>query len=226
MSARRNDSGRLNSSGNYSLKTNIPYWFTCLVWKYTGMGMSEKAKIRLAFLEFYKIVRDVSVVCKSFKISRTTFYKWQGRFNPKELKSLEEKSKAPKTKRQGLLTLKEKEVLKRYREKYIRIGKMKLSVMYKNEHNVKYSPHQFQKIIEKYNLYFDKAKKDKIRTKRDKGRGRVKIRVHQVNPKGIVSTKKPYFFCVDSIVLCLPWGIKRYILTAYDYFHEPVSKLH
>lgn len=109
MSAGRRDRNRLNSAGNYSLKTNIPYWFTCFVWKYSGMGMSEKARLRLAFLEFYQIVPDVSVVCRSFKISRTTFYKWQDRFDPNNLKSLEDCSRTPKTKRQGILTFEEEQ---------------------------------------------------------------------------------------------------------------------
>lgn len=34
------------------------------------------AKIRLAYLEFYRKVRDVRVVCRAFNISRQCFFKW------------------------------------------------------------------------------------------------------------------------------------------------------
>jgi transposase len=221
MSASRRDRNRLNSSGSYSLKSNLPYWFTKFVWNKPNMGgVTEKAKLRLAFLEFYQVVKDVSVVCKAFKISRTTFYKWKDRFDTNDLRSLEDESKAPHTKREGILTFRQEQDLVKFRQDHIRQGKVKLSVMYKNKYGVKYSAHQFQKVIEKYNLYFDKVKAEEVRTKKDKGRGNKKIRIDEVNPKDFVTDEKPFFFATDTIVLYLPWGIKRYIITAYDHFHK------
>ena len=221
MSGVRRDKNRLNSSGNYSLKNNLPYWFTKFAWNKPNMGdVSEKAKFRLAFLEFYKIIGDVSVVCRSFKISRTTFYKWKSRFNPHNLQTLEDYPKTPKTKRKGILTPAEEQSLVNFRKRYIKQGKVKLSIMYKNEYGIKYSPHQFQRVIEKYNLYPNKVKAEKIRTKKHKNRGRRKIRIHEVNPESFTNSQRPFFFATDSIVLYLPWGIKRYILTAYDHFHK------
>jgi len=181
--------------------------------------LSFQAKTRLAFLEFHKEIRDVSVVCRAFKISRETFYKWRKRYNPSDLSSLEDKPKTPKTKRTDILSFTKQQELKKYREKYIKQSKIKLAKMWQEEYKENVSSWQFQKVIEKYELYFDKIKTRKIKMKKDKNRGAKKIRINTINPSDCVSKDKPFFFCCDSIVLYLPWG-KRYILTAVDYFNR------
>ena len=181
--------------------------------------LSGKAKSRLAFIEFNNQVRDVSLTCKVFKISRETFYKWNKRYDPHYLRSLEDKSKAPLTRRKGILTYAEKQTLKAYREKYIRIGKVKLSKMYFNEFQKTFSSWQFQKVIESNNLYYDKIKVKKLKLKKDRNKGAKKVRINTVNPKDYISLDRPFFIAVDTIVLYLPWG-KRYIVTALDHFNR------
>ena len=181
--------------------------------------LSPVAKTRLAFLEFYKEITDVSVVCRAFKISRETFYKWKKRYNPADLSSLEDLPKTPQTKRTDMLSFTKQQELKKYREKYIKQGKIKLAKMWQEEYRENISSWQFQKVIEKYELYHDKIKAKKLKIKKDRYRGAKKIRINTINPKDYVSADKPFFFCCDSIVLYLPWG-KRYILTAVDYFNR------
>jgi transposase InsO family protein len=72
-------------------------------------------------------------------------------------------------------------------------------------------------VIEKYNLYYDAKKAGRIRTKKNKNRGKKKLKIHEVNPRDYLSKKKPFFFCCDTIVLYLPGGLKRYVLTAVEY---------
>lgn len=181
--------------------------------------LSPQGKTRLAFLEFHKEIKDVSVVCKAFKISRETFYKWKRRFDSNDLSSLEDKPKTPKTKRKGILSFEKEQDLKKYREKYIKQSKIKLSYMWQDEYKEKISSWQFQKVIEKYELYPDKEKVKKLKIKKDRNRGAKKIRINNINPKDYISKDKPFFFCCDSIVLYLPWG-KRYIITAIDHFNR------
>jgi len=217
---KRNDKNLLNSAGSFSLRYNLPYYFLKSRARRIYMGeLTSEAKTRLAFLEFYKEVKDVTLVCKAFKISRQTFYKWQKRFNPQNLSSLENQSRAPKERRQGKLSFKEELKLKEFRERYIRQGKIKLSIMYEREFGEKFSSWQFQKVIKKYQLYYDKARIEKIRTKKKKNLLFKKVRINEVNPKDYILKEKPFFFCLDLIVLYLPWG-KRYILTAIDYFKK------
>jgi len=181
--------------------------------------LSSEAKIRLAYLEFYKQVRDVTVVCRAFNISRQTFYKWQKRFNFSDLSSVENQSPTPKTKREGKLSFKKELDLKSFRERYIRQGKIKLSIMYEKEFGEKISSWQFQRVIQKYQVYYDKIKAESLRTKKKQNQLKKKLRVGEVKPQDYITGDKPFLFCTDTIILYLPWG-KRYILTAVDYLHK------
>ena len=216
---RRRDKDRLNSAGSFSLRYNLPYYFIKSTRRYMG-DISEKAKLRLAFIEFYKTIKDVSLVCKTFKISRPTFYKWYHRYQPNNLKGLEDQLKTPKHKRITTLPWDKEIRIKKLREEHLCLGKDKLKRMYERKYGEPVSFNHIQYVIQKYKLYYDKEKAAKIRTKRLRNKGAKKIRINQVNPKDFLTKDKPFFFCVDAIVLYLSWGIKRYIFTAVDYFHK------
>ena len=212
-------SGRLSDSGSYSITYNLPYWFLRRGRQYSeGMGISPTAQTRLAMLEFYYQIRDAAAACNAFKISRKNFYKWRNRYEQsgKQLSSLEDQSTAPHTKRIVELSFADEMKIKRLREKYIRLGKMKLQVLYKKEYGEYMSCDHIQYVIRKYQLYYDVVKVQKMKHKRDTRRGAHKIRIHTINPHDYITEDKPFFFCCDTIVLYLPYGIKRYIVTAVE----------
>jgi transposase InsO family protein len=182
-------------------------------------NLSPIAQSRLAMIEFYHQIRDITVVSKAFKISRKTFYKWLDRYESsgKSLSSLEDRSRAPKKQRTINLTFEEEMNIKHLREKHIKLSKTKLQILYKKKHLQYMSQHHIQYVIEKHNLYFDSIMAAKNRSKKDKRRGAKKLRINEVNPRKYLTTDKPFFFCCDTIVLYLPYGIKRYILTAIEY---------
>jgi len=181
--------------------------------------LSSVAQTRLAMIEFYYQVKNVSVVCLSFKISRKTFYKWLNRYESsgKKLSSLENLPKIPITKRKRILDFSTEIKIKHLREKYIRLGKVKLQKIFKRKYGEYISQSHISYVIQEYNLYYDPVKVARIRTKKIKGRGAKKVRINKINPKDYLSNEKPFFFCLDTIVLYLPYGIKRYILTAIEY---------
>ena len=72
-------------------------------------------------------------------------------------------------------------------------------------------------VICKYNLHYDPVFAKRVRSKKIKGKGAKKIRINNVNPNDYLSQSKPFFFATDTIVLYLPYGIKRYILTAIEH---------
>lgn len=182
-------------------------------------NISEKAQQRLTMIEWHYQVQDVSVTCRLFKISRKTFYKWLARYKKsgKQLTSLEDQSKAPHKKRLVILSFKQEMDIKHLREQYIRLGKKKLQILYQKKYDTFISQHHIQYVIQKYNLYYDPAKNNTIRSKKMKNKGAKKIRINEVNPKDYLTENKSFFFCCDTIVLYLPYGIKRYIVTAVEY---------
>lgn len=211
--------GIFGGGGTYSITYNLPYYFYKLS-KYIFMGeLSYKAKIRLAAIELYYRVKNVSLVCRLFNLSRKTFYKFLKRFEKsgRRLFLLEDLPKTPKQKRKTTLDIKTELDIKHLREKYQTIGKKKLQILFQKEYGYFVSQNHISYVIKKYNLYFDIKKAKRIRTKKMKNKGIKKIRINKVRPKNFISKNKPFFFCCDTVVLYLPDGVKRYILTAIEY---------
>lgn len=210
--------GKLSSSGSYSITYNLPYWLLKFAKAHPMGEMSFQAKQRLSMLEFFYQVRDASVAARTFKMSRKSLYKWRTRYEKsgKQISSLEDVSKAPHTRRKVQLSFTEEMNIKCLRKQHIRLSKTKLQILYRRKHNVFMSQHHIQHVIEKHNLYYDSITTKRRSLKRTKGRGAKKIRINEVNPHDYVSPQKPFFFCTDTIVLYLPYGIKRYVLTAIE----------
>ena len=211
--------GLLSGAGTYSLTYNLPYWFYKFVNQHHMGNISIKAQQRLAMIEFYYQIQDAAATSNLFKTSRKTFYKWLTRYEKrgKSLASLEDESRAPYTKRSVVLSYEAAMQIKHLREAYIRLGKKKLQILYLKRHQQYISQHHIQYVIEKYQLYYDPVKAKQIRTKKNQERGARKIRVTQVNPYNYTTEDKPFFFATDTIVLYLPYGIKRYIVTAVEW---------
>jgi len=212
-------SGKLNNAGTFSLTYNLPYWFYKFM-KGRFMGeISPQAQLRLSMIEFYYQVKNATVASTTFKVSRKTFYKWFARYQAsgKSLSSLEDKPKVPIVRRKTNLNFNTELKIKHLREKYVRLGKVKLQKLFKTEHSQYVSQSHITYVITKYNLYFDPVKAKNIRSKKIKGKGAKKIRINKTNPNNYLSSTKPFFFCTDTIVLYLPYGIKRYILTAVEH---------
>ena len=212
-------SGKLSDAGSYSITYNLPYRFYKFVKAYPMGEISSTAQLRLSAIEFFYQIRNVSVVCKSFNISRKSFYKWRLRYETsgKRLSSLENISKAPKSKRNINLDFKTELDIKHLRLKYIRLGKVKLQKLFKDEYGYYISQSHISYVIQKHNLYFDSVTAKRIRSKKIKGRGHKKLRINEVNPSDYLTPTKPFFFTTDTIVLYLPYGIKRYIITAVEH---------
>ncbi len=98
------------------------------------LGLSKQAKQRLKWFDhYYSHGQNARLTCRYFGISPQTFYRWKRRYNPHNLKSLEDRSHRPKHLRrptwspglvQAVLTL---------REQYPRWGKDKLVVLLRQE---------------------------------------------------------------------------------------------
>ena len=65
-----------------------------------GEELSRGARVRLAWMNFYRGCDNVTHTCRHFGISRETFYRWQRRYDPYDLTTLEERSHCPQRRRQ------------------------------------------------------------------------------------------------------------------------------
>ena len=84
---------------------------------------------RLKWMDHYAAHRNAALTCRYFGISRQTFYRWKGRYNPRSLSSLEERSHKPKRLRQTSWSRELALAVLHLREQYPRWGKDKLAVL-------------------------------------------------------------------------------------------------
>jgi len=70
--------------------------------------------------------RNAALTCRYFGISRQTFYRWRGRYHPKRLASLEDRSRRPRRGRHPTWSVELAVAVQELRESYPRWGKDKL----------------------------------------------------------------------------------------------------
>lgn len=99
-----------------------------------GQDLSRAAKQHLAWLDYYRTHgRNAALTCRYFGISRQTFYRWQRRFDPHALTTLEPRSHRPHHVRQPTWSRDVVQAVVRLREQYPRWGKDKLVVLLRRQ---------------------------------------------------------------------------------------------
>jgi transposase InsO family protein len=179
--------------------------------------LTDKAQLKLEWIIFYytRGKLNAKLTAETFGICRKTFHKWLSRFDEKNLKTLEEQSKAPNNVRKRDISPWQESRIIKLRLAHIRWGKMKLQRRYIKIYGEYISSWKIQKVIEERNLYYDKQRIVKRRQKRLKGQPRNRI------TKLPVSKDINYLWHVDTVILTMTAGGYRYLLTGID----EVSKL-
>ena len=87
------------------------------------------ARQRLKWMDHYHTNRNAALTCRYFGISRQTFYRWNGRYNHRDLSSLEERGHRPARLRKPTWSLELALAVLHLREQYPRWGKDMLVVL-------------------------------------------------------------------------------------------------
>jgi transposase len=96
--------------------------------------LSKQAKQRLEWFDYYRSHgNNARLTCRYFGISPKTFYRWKRRYDPYNLRSLEDRSRRPKHLRQPTASPELVEAVLRLREKYPRWGKDKIVILVREE---------------------------------------------------------------------------------------------
>lgn len=101
--------------------------------KHIPPNLSPKEKDKLRAISLMMETRDAGLVCRIFGMSRATLYRWLERFDPKDLTSLREKSRRPKSLRKPFWTSDLVNAVKRLRQQYPRWSKDKLAILLETE---------------------------------------------------------------------------------------------
>ena len=95
-----------------------------------AIDLSQKARHRLRWFDYYRAHgNNGALTCRYFGISRQTFYRWKRRYDPGDLKSLEDGSHRPHRRRRPTWTAPLVESVLALRRQYPRWGKDKLVVL-------------------------------------------------------------------------------------------------
>jgi len=98
------------------------------------VGLSKKARQRLKWFDYYDSHNhNARLTCRHFDVSPQTFYRWKGRYNPRNIASLEDHSHRPRHLRQPTYSVELIKAVLRLREEYPRWGKDKLVVLLHRE---------------------------------------------------------------------------------------------
>jgi putative transposase len=182
-------------------------------WRYWAdrLNLSTSARLRLEWMIFYFTVGKGkgTVTAKYFGIARQNFVKWKKRFNPNDLTSLEEHSRAPKKKRSWTVIEKEEKQVKKVREAHMRWGKEKLKREYLRLYGETISTNKIQKVITKHKLYPDPiAHRKRVKQARKR---KEKTYINTFSKKDELG----YLWHTDAIVVYW-YGARRIIFTAIE----------
>lgn len=171
---------------------------------------SGTAILRLEWMIYYETTgKNALFTSRHFGIAPKTFWKWRKRFDETNPLSLEDQSRAPKTRRQPEITPLQESRVVDLRRRYLRYGKEKLAIKYAMLYQEEISAWKVQRVIQKYGLYYHPAQS--YRTQQKRLWATRKKRITELTLKKQVG----FLFRLDSVVRY--WaGTKRYILTAID----------
>lgn len=175
--------------------------------------LSREARMRLAWMDYHHRTKNIARTCRHFGISRKTFHQWKKRYDPRHLESLEERSRRPHRTRQWQVSRIQEFRILALRRRYIRYGKEKLAVLYREAYGEPLSSWKVQRVIEKHRLYYHPRKVERLRKRRK--RNQSKKRITEL-------TKLPRTgFLVAFDGLTVYWNsTKRYIFTGIDVYSK------
>lgn len=98
-----------------------------------GKELSREARVRLDWMDYYRRCQNVNQTCRHFGISRQIFYRWQKRYDPHNLATLESRSHRPHRRRQPTWSAALAERVLALRRQFPRWGKDKLAVLLRQQ---------------------------------------------------------------------------------------------
>jgi len=175
--------------------------------------LSKEAKHRLKIVEHYlNVTKNVSLTCRHYAITRSYFYKWYKRYDPRNLASLESRSTRPKRVRQATYDLSFVSLIRKLRTDYPSYSAKKLARIVFRDYDYSYSAATIGRVIQRFSLYF----RAKILASRKRAKK------HQQ----VWKVRKPYLLKAEKARSVIEFdmkhiylgGVKHYAFVAIDIF--------
>ncbi|MEK7513357.1 MAG: integrase core domain-containing protein, partial [Patescibacteria group bacterium] len=175
------------------------------------LELSSLAREKLEWIIFFNTVgqKNITKTALYFDISRKTLHKWLKRFNDRNLKSLEEQSRSPHTKRSWMVSHQEEERVIALRKSHLKWGKNKLKVLYKKEYRKQISAWKIERVIRYHKLFPDPEKHLKLI--KNKARRKKRLSIYDIEKKEDFG----FLWHIDAVIIWW-YGSRRVIFTAIE----------
>jgi transposase InsO family protein len=180
-------------------------------------AISREAKKRLMWMDHYNKHGNARLTCRYFGISPQTFYRWKDRFDPYDLRTLEDRSRRPHRVRQPQTPLRVVERIQQLREQYPRWGKEKLAVLLRRE-GIKISGSTVQRVMRRLRARGLLVEPENVRQAKLARRRRRKPRYAVRKPKGYRIEGPGDLVEVDTLQVRLCPNEIRFQFSARDVF--------
>lgn len=181
------------------------------------IGLSPQAREKLEWVIFYHTFgrKSTEKTSSYFGISRKTLWKWLKRFDEKNLRSLEEGSRAPIKRRSWEVTRKEETRIVKLRKSHIKWGKKKIKKLYMDYFKEDISTWKIERVVRKWNLYPDPGKYNKYLKIKAKRKQKGKILVKDFMKLNLPERAFGFLWHIDAVILYW-YGKRRIIFTAIE----------
>lgn len=177
--------------------------------------LSKEAQQRLKWFDHYHRHHNVRFTCRYFGISPQTFYRWQSRYDPHQLKSLESKSSRPHKVREPETPSPVILRIQKLREQYPRWGRDKIQVLLKRE-GLYLSASTVGRVINRLKARGALKEPATLQTVREYRKRRWKPRYAIRKPPDYVIKNPGDLIEIDTLEIKLLPGLVRYQFTARD----------
>ncbi len=119
------------------------------------LGLADVVYKRLQWFKYYNDHhQNVSLTCRYFGISRSTFLRWAERFDPLHPEALEDHSRRPRKLRKPETSEKVVSIVRHLREQYPHIGKEAIADVLLRDYEEQVSSATVGRIIRRHGLYY------------------------------------------------------------------------
>lgn len=185
-----------------------------------SVSLSKEAKQRLRVIDYYLSCHSVSLTCRHYGISRSYFYKWYKRFNPRNLSSLEDLSRKPHRTRVATYNINFVSLIRKLRTDYPYLSSKKLARIVFRDYGITYSAATIGRIIKRYALYF------RAKILAAKKRAKKATQVWKQRKPYLLKANKPRSVIEFDMKHIYLGGVKQYAFVAVDiYTKEAVIHL-
>jgi len=170
--------------------------------------LSREARLRLSWMDHYvRHGTNASLTCRRFGISRDTFYRWWRRYDPHDLSTLEDRSRAPVARRESTTPIETVQLVLRLRDANPEWSKYKLSVVAARDHGVDVSASTVGRVLKRHGRI-----NERYATRRRRAARNTRTR----RPSDLVAKDAGDLVQIDTKHLYWPGGTKRFQFVAVD----------